>query len=166
MLSLYINGKLKPWSNYRPMSWEIPVVVAPLLGAMLIACSVLVNADHTAGDVLVGAFNGSLCALVMYRAFYASVWDWRFNHIPLRPREVQEYEVAGENVQGVVLHKGMWEQRVGRNIDGRKTGYWRRRNTPGVIGGGVGEGQVNGAGGGPGGGNTAGGSRVVGDQVV
>lgn len=147
VLFLYLNGKLKPWGNYRPMSWEVPVVVAPLVGALLISCSVLVTADHHVADVMMGAAIGALSALVMYRALFASVWDWRYNHIPLRPWEVQEFEMSGENIEGVVLHKGIWGARVARNFEGRRTGYWRKRASPPVlVDGGVNEGVLSGAG--------------------
>ena len=165
VLFLYLNGKLKPWGNYRPMSWEVPVVVAPLIGATLISCSVLVNADHHVADVIAGAAIGIASALAMYRALFASIWDWRFNHIPLRPREVLRYEVAGENLEGVVLHKGVWEGRVARNFEGRKTGYWTRVISQGVGAGGLdgGRGAAEDDSAEPGG---AGGGRVAGDQMV
>lgn len=171
-LFLYLSGKLKPWGNYRPMSWEIPVVVAPLVGAMLLSCTVLVHADHHASDVVVGACMGVVSALVMYRAMFASLWDWRFNHIPLRPWEVMEYEVAGENMEGVVLHKGFWETRVGRNFEGERMGYWQERKRRGAQEEGVvyGEQVDEGVGGdGPGGGSTgsrAGMGRVAGEQMA
>lgn len=166
VLSLYLNGKLKPWSNYRPMSWEVPVVVAPLVGAMLIACSVLVNANHHGADVLVGAAMGVVSALVMYRALYASLFDWRFNHIPLRPWEVWVSAPTGENCEGVVLHKGTWEGRVRRNFEGKQTGYWRWRD-PNAVGRGVDEeGMGEAQGGVLDGGNAAGGSGAVGGQMV
>lgn len=164
-LFLYLAGKLKPWGNYRPMSWEVPVVVAPLVGAMLLSCTVLVHADHHVSDVVVGTCLGVAAALIMYRAMFASVWDWRFNHIPLRPWEVVEYEVLGENVEGVVLHKGVWGTTVGRNFEGVRMRYWkdrRRGQEDGVVDGGAGAD-------GPGGGlvgSTAGMGRVAGEQMV
>ncbi|SPO01389.1 uncharacterized protein DNG_04065 [Cephalotrichum gorgonifer] len=124
-LFLYLNGKLKPWGNYRPMSWELPFVLAPLAGALLLSCSVLVNADHHASDVVVGGAIGAVSALATYRAVFASTWDWRFNHIALRPREIMAYELGGENAEGVMLHKGTWRARVGRNFETREVGYWR-----------------------------------------
>lgn len=167
VLFLYLNGKLKPWGNYRPMSWEVPVVVAPLVAALLISCSVLVTADHHAADVMMGAAIGAPSALITYRALFASVWDWRYNHIPLRPWEVQGFDMAGENVEGVMLHKGVWGGRVGRNFEGRRTGYWRKRTpAPDVVDGGRGEEMVDGIGGGSAGEGAAGPSRVVGDQMV
>lgn len=167
-LFLYLAGKLKPWGSYRPMSWEVPVVVAPLIGAMLLSCSVLVHADHHVSDVVVGACLGVASALAMYRAMFASVWDWRFNHIPMRPWEVVEYEVGGENVEGVVLHKGVWGTRVGRNFEGVRMGYWRVREgqEDGVVGVEVG-GRIDGNGlGGSSSGFRARMGRVAGEQMV
>lgn len=143
-------------------------MVAPLVGAMLLSGTVLVRADHHVSDVVVGACLGVVSALVMYRAMFASVWDWRFNHIPLRPWEAVEYEVLGENVEGVVLHKGVWKTRVGRNFEGVRMRYWKERRGQD---GGVDVGRVDGeaAGNGPRGGpagSTAGMGRVAGEQMV
>ena len=43
-LSLYLNAKLKAFSDYHTSSWKLIVVMIPLLGAILIAASVIM--DH------------------------------------------------------------------------------------------------------------------------
>lgn len=108
-LFFYLNGKLKPWSNYRPMAWEIAATLLPLLGALLLACSVLVNANHHGHDVVVGGVIGFLSAMAVYRTYYAAIWDWRFNHIPMKPLKLVEYDLAREeNLRRVVFKKGFW----------------------------------------------------------
>lgn len=84
--SLYLNGKLKIFSNYRPQYWKFILFYAPLLGASLISLSLTIDHYHHWYDILVGAIIGLMFAFGSYRFQYASVWDYRFNHIPL-PRE-------------------------------------------------------------------------------
>lgn len=109
-LFFYINGKLKPWSNYRPMAWEIALTLLPILGALLLSCSVLVNANHHGHDVVVGSIIGFLSAMAVYRTYYAAIWDWRFNHIPMKPKELIEYDLAREsNLHHVMFGKGFWK---------------------------------------------------------
>ena len=82
-LSLYLNGKLKIFANYRPQFWKLVLVFAPILGAVLIAGSLTIDHYHHWYDILAGATIGIMFAFGAYRFQYASVWDYRFNHIPL-----------------------------------------------------------------------------------
>ncbi|GAA6059530.1 hypothetical protein JCM10212_006028 [Sporobolomyces blumeae] len=82
-LSLYLNGKLKVFADYRPQFWKMLAFFAPLLGAFLIAGSLTIDEYHHWYDVLIGSLIGSASALAAYRMSYASIWDFRFNHLPL-----------------------------------------------------------------------------------
>lgn len=82
-LSLYLNGKLKVFSNYAPHCWKLTAVYAPVLGATLIAGSLTIDEFHNWYDVVAGGTIGTMFALSAYRMMYASVWDFRFNHVPL-----------------------------------------------------------------------------------
>lgn len=82
-LYLYLNAKLKVWSNYHPAMWKLIVTYMPILGACLIAGSLTIDAYHNWYDLLAGAIIGTIFAFSAYRMVYASVWDFRFNHIPL-----------------------------------------------------------------------------------
>jgi membrane-associated phospholipid phosphatase len=81
--SLYLNGKLKIFANYRPQYWKFVLFYAPILGAVLIAGSLTIDHYHHWYDILAGAMIGIIFAFGSYRFQYASVWDYRFNHIPL-----------------------------------------------------------------------------------
>jgi len=81
--SLYLNGKLKIFANYRPQYWKLVLFYAPLLGAVLIASSLTIDHYHHWYDILAGAIIGTSMAFGSYRFQYASIWDYRFNHIPL-----------------------------------------------------------------------------------
>lgn len=82
-LYLYLNAKLKVFSNYHPAFWKLIALYAPLLGATLITGALTIDEFHNWYDCLAGAFIGTVFALSAYRMLYASVWDFRFNHIPL-----------------------------------------------------------------------------------
>lgn len=82
-LYLYLNAKLKVFSNYHPAMWKLIVLYAPLLGACLIGGALTIDEFHNWYDVLAGAVIGTVMAFSAYRMTYASVWDWRWNHVPL-----------------------------------------------------------------------------------
>lgn len=82
-LYFYLNAKLKVWSNYHPAMWKLVVTYAPVLGAFLITGALTIDEFHNWYDCLAGAVIGSVMAISAYRMVYASVWDFRFNHIPL-----------------------------------------------------------------------------------
>ncbi|KAI9705176.1 MAG: hypothetical protein M1820_005323 [Bogoriella megaspora] len=82
-LYLYLNAKLKVWSNYHPAFWKLIVTYMPILGATLIAGALTIDEFHNWYDVLAGGIIGTVMAFSAYRMVYASVWDFRFNHVPL-----------------------------------------------------------------------------------
>jgi diacylglycerol diphosphate phosphatase/phosphatidate phosphatase len=82
-LSLYLNAKLKCFSNYHPAMWKLLAVYAPILGATLIAGALTIDEFHNWYDCLAGAIIGTIMAFSAYRMVYAAIWDWRVNHIPL-----------------------------------------------------------------------------------
>ncbi|KAI0131214.1 acid phosphatase/Vanadium-dependent haloperoxidase [Daldinia grandis] len=82
-LFLYLNAKLKVFANYHPSMWKLVLVYCPILGAALVCGSLTVDGSHNWYDILAGATIGTVLAVSSYRTVYASVWDWRINHIPL-----------------------------------------------------------------------------------
>ncbi|KAI1472052.1 acid phosphatase/Vanadium-dependent haloperoxidase [Daldinia caldariorum] len=82
-LFLYLNAKLKVFANYHPSMWKLILVYCPILGAALICGSLSVDGTHNWYDILAGMTIGIIFAISSYRTVYASVWDWRTNHIPL-----------------------------------------------------------------------------------
>jgi len=106
-LYLYLNAKLKVWSNYHPAMWKLIATYAPILGATLIAGALTIDEYHNWYDCLAGAVIGTVMAFSSYRMVYASIWDWRFNHIPLNravPFTVGEAELS----HAVFTHKAGW----------------------------------------------------------
>lgn len=82
-LYLYLNAKLKVFSNYHPAMWKLIVIYAPILGAVLIGGALTIDEFHNWYDICFGALIGTVMAFSSYRMTYAAIWDWRFNHIPL-----------------------------------------------------------------------------------
>ncbi|KAL1667888.1 phosphatidic acid phosphatase type 2/haloperoxidase [Schizophyllum commune] len=83
LLSLYLNGKLKVFSDERILVWKLFAFLAPILGAFLIAGAMVLDHSHHWWDVAGGVVIGTASAVASYRANYAAIWDHRFNHIPL-----------------------------------------------------------------------------------
>ena len=83
-LSLYLNAHLKIFSNYHPSYWKLLVFVTPLVAAALIVGSLTLDMTHNWYDILAGSLIGSFMAILSYRMCFASVWDFRWNHVPLK----------------------------------------------------------------------------------
>ena len=76
-LSLYLAGKLHVLDN-RGEVWKPFVVLAPTLGAALIAISRIMDARHHPFDVISGSLLGLLVAYAAYRQYFPSLEDsWR-----------------------------------------------------------------------------------------
>jgi len=83
-LSLYLNAHLKIFSNYHPSYWKLLLFVTPLIAATLIVGSLSLDMSHNWYDIVVGSLIGIAMAILSYRMCFASVWDFRWNHVPLR----------------------------------------------------------------------------------
>ncbi|KAL8414451.1 hypothetical protein RB594_005620 [Gaeumannomyces avenae] len=94
-LYLYLNAKLKVFSNYHPSLWKLALIYAPILGAVLIGGALTIDKFHNWYDILAGAAIGTTFAFSAYRMTYAAVWDWRYNHIPLSRVAPYDYGVGG-----------------------------------------------------------------------
>ena len=126
-LYLYLNAKLKVWSNYHPAMWKLIATYAPILGATLIAGALTIDEYHNWYDCLAGAVIGTMMAFSAYRMVYASIWDWRVNHIPLN-------RAVPFNGAGAELEHAVFTRQVGWGMSGTG-GYGGRR---GMVGNGNG----------------------------
>ncbi|KAF9926637.1 hypothetical protein FBU30_003821 [Linnemannia zychae] len=108
-LYLYLNAKLKVFSNYHPAMWKLIVIYIPVLGAVLIGGALTIDNFHNWYDVVAGAVIGSVMAFSSYRMTYAAIWDWRYNHIPLNRNEPFLYLPDGDGLMGAVFtRKAGW----------------------------------------------------------
>jgi hypothetical protein len=92
--------------------WKLIALYAPLLSATLIAGALTIDEFHNWYDVVAGAIIGSVMAISAYRMVYASVWDFRFNHIPLTRHTPFAYGGGAPGAGGfetaVWTHKAGW----------------------------------------------------------
>ncbi|KAJ4376434.1 hypothetical protein N0V83_001718 [Neocucurbitaria cava] len=110
-LYLYLNAKLKVFANYHPAMWKLIVIYAPLLGACLIGGALTIDEYHNWYDILAGAFIGTMMAFSAYRMVYASVWDFRFNHIPLLRHSPFVYGAGPSSFDG--FHDTLFTRKAG-----------------------------------------------------
>lgn len=106
-LYLYLNAKLKVWSNHHPAMWKLIATYAPILGATLIAGTLTIDEYHNWYDCLTGAIIGTIMAFSSYRIVYASIWDWRVNHVPLN-RSIPFNGAEAEFSHPVFTHQAGW----------------------------------------------------------
>ncbi|KAG5994101.1 hypothetical protein E4U43_003318 [Claviceps pusilla] len=109
-LYLYLNAKLKVFSNYHPAMWKLVLLYAPILGATLIGGALTIDEYHNWYDVVAGAIIGTVMAFSAYRMTYAAVFDWRFNHIPLNRASAFVYGGGGggHGIDAVATRKASW----------------------------------------------------------
>jgi hypothetical protein len=92
--------------------WKIVALYAPILAATLISGALTIDEYHNWYDVVAGAIIGSVMAISAYRMVYASVWDFRFNHIPLTRHTPFAYGGGAPGAGGfetaVWTHKAGW----------------------------------------------------------
>ncbi len=82
-LALYLNAKLKAFADYHTGFWKWLAVMSPLFGSCLAAGTLAIDRNHHIHDILLSAPWGILVAFLAYRSHYASVFDYRKNHLPL-----------------------------------------------------------------------------------
>ncbi|KAF2828768.1 PAP2-domain-containing protein [Ophiobolus disseminans] len=110
-LYFYLNAKLKVFANYHPAMWKLVAIYAPVLGACLIGGALTIDEYHNWYDVFAGAVIGTLMALSAYRMTYASVWDFRFNHIPLLRHAPFVYGAGASSFDG--FHDAVFTRKAG-----------------------------------------------------
>ncbi|KAI7357058.1 hypothetical protein KC354_g10177 [Hortaea werneckii] len=110
-LYLYLNAKLKVWSNYHPAYWKLIVTYIPILGALLIGGALTIDEFHNWYDIIAGAAIGTVMAVSAFRMVYASIWDYRYNHIPLMRHRAMAYD--GDPLALDCFHDAVWTREAG-----------------------------------------------------
>ncbi|KIV96049.1 hypothetical protein PV10_03631 [Exophiala mesophila] len=114
-LYFYLNAKMKIFSNHHPAFWKLIALYAPVLGACLITGALTIDEFHNWYDCLAGAVIGSTFAISSYRMLYASVWDFRFNHIPLTRHTPFSYGAGPAGAGG--FESAVFTRRAGWGYD-------------------------------------------------
>lgn len=107
-LYLYLNAKLKVFSNYHPAMWKLLVLYMPILGACLIAGTLTIDHSHNWYDIIAGAVIGTVFAFSAYRMVYAAIWDYRMNHIPLNRSSAFSWSEGCEGSDMVFTREVGW----------------------------------------------------------
>ena len=78
-LSIYLYHKLHPshsrTSIFPHQNWRILISLVPLLGAILIAVTRIMDARHHPFDVLSGSFLGIMTAILGWRQYFPISWE-------------------------------------------------------------------------------------------
>jgi diacylglycerol diphosphate phosphatase / phosphatidate phosphatase len=120
-LSLYLNAKLKVFSDHASHFWAFIVVLTPLILASLVSGSMYTSyvrtaaptpmeyaspnstQQHQACDLVFGMVIGLALGVLAYRSTYAAVFDFRYNHIPLPPYAFKtQYSRSSRDCQTVL----------------------------------------------------------------
>ncbi|KAI1764327.1 acid phosphatase/Vanadium-dependent haloperoxidase [Hypoxylon sp. FL1150] len=107
-LYLYLNAKLKVFANYHPSMWKLLLLYFPILGAVLVCGCLTIDQSHHWYDILGGAAIGTMFAFSAYRMVYASVWDWRVNHIPLNRGTAFAWSPGCQGADMVYTNRAGW----------------------------------------------------------
>lgn len=110
-LYLYLNAKLKVWSNYHPAYWKLIVTYIPILGAVLIGGALTIDEFHNWYDIIAGAAIGTVMAVSAFRMVYAGIWDFRYNHIPLMRHRPMTYDGIPSAL--TCFHDPVWTREAG-----------------------------------------------------
>ncbi|KAI9711431.1 MAG: hypothetical protein M1812_007176 [Candelaria pacifica] len=104
-LALYINAKLKVFADYGSFFWKQILVLTPIVGASMIGGGLIVDKSlqhNHIGDVLFGAWLGTVIAMLTYRSSYAAVLDYRYNHVPFAFERAQHrFQYTKESAEQV-----------------------------------------------------------------
>ncbi|KAI1095096.1 acid phosphatase/Vanadium-dependent haloperoxidase [Rostrohypoxylon terebratum] len=105
---LYLNAKLKVFANYHSAMWKLVLLYCPVLGAVLVCGSLTLDASHNWYDIVTGIVIGVVFAFSAYRMVYASIWDWRVNHIPLNRSSAFVWNGSSEGSDVVFTKRVGW----------------------------------------------------------
>ena len=124
-LALYLNAKLKAFSDYHTSFWKWLAVMLPLFGSCLIAGTLVVDRNHHVHDILLSIPGGVLIAMLAYRSHYASLFNYRTNHLPLpwsgTHRSLKATVPESETAHGDNLAAVRWPRRpIEHSFDGAR----------------------------------------------
>lgn len=94
---LYMNGKFKVFANQHTPMWKLLLIHAPILVAVIIGGALTIDEFHNWYDIVVGGIIGTATAVSSYRMTYASIFDWRWNHIPLSRTTPFSYDLPSSD---------------------------------------------------------------------
>lgn len=81
-LAIYFFTHLRLNSRDRPGYWRMLAIVAPLLIATYVTCTLVLGYHHHGHDVIFGALIGCIMAVFGYRMVFKVVLDSKLNDVP------------------------------------------------------------------------------------
>lgn len=106
-LFLWLNAKLKVWSDHKPSFWKLILLLFPLFLAIILSGFVKAQYHSHWYDVFAGAILGFLAAVVVFRLSYGGVCDWKHNHKPMdknKPYDSMTFDKSGP----VITRRAGW----------------------------------------------------------
>jgi diacylglycerol diphosphate phosphatase / phosphatidate phosphatase len=98
---LFCHLRIRNVSRRRPSHWRMCFVVAPLLFATYLASTLVLGYHHHGHDVIFGGLIGFGMAMFGYRLCFASIFDPKWNTVPLvRGREGEEERAEERKLGG------------------------------------------------------------------
>ncbi|RKO84695.1 PAP2 superfamily-domain-containing protein [Blyttiomyces helicus] len=86
MASLYLGGRSRAWvvgdMGGGSRAWAVVISVAPVVGAIFVATTALVDNVHHTEDILAGLLIGLSFSYLAYRFYYRSLFDARSTGAP------------------------------------------------------------------------------------
>lgn len=82
-LAIYLAAHLKVGYAGGWIAWRLLAVVAPIMLATYVSCTLVMGHHHRVGDVVFGVLIGGFTAVLGYGIVYGGVVDGRFNDKPL-----------------------------------------------------------------------------------
>lgn len=104
-LSLYLAGHMKLWDG-KGWFWKVPVLLLPLVGAVALSVSPVLEHRHHLRDVVVGGVLGAGFAVLAYHLNFHTLWDKRVGQSRARHRITWSPMLAPSGA-GVVV-SGRW----------------------------------------------------------
>src|SRR5690606_23065734 len=74
--------KLKVFGNTHQPYFYVILFFFPLTLATCVVGTLMLDMSHNWYDILAGSLLGTITAIAAYRSTYASLFDYRTNHIP------------------------------------------------------------------------------------
>ncbi|KAL8943087.1 MAG: hypothetical protein Q9216_001287 [Gyalolechia sp. 2 TL-2023] len=81
-LALYLNAKLKAYSETRTPFWKMLAVLTPLFCALMMSLLLLLMNNNHPMIVFISAIIGTASAFIGYRTHFHAIFDHHQNHLP------------------------------------------------------------------------------------
>jgi diacylglycerol diphosphate phosphatase / phosphatidate phosphatase len=96
-LFLWLNAKLKVWSDHKASFWKLMLVLLPLFLAIIFSGLLKAQNHNHWYDIVAGVIVGFASAVAVFRLSYGGVFDWKHNHKPMDKNKPMEKKKPGKS---------------------------------------------------------------------